>query len=1366
MKRIVSIVISILLLSSLILVPSASAQGNSEVKFISISVNPTPGSVTIGWAEQTASTIYLYRDYIDGAKPIATLKPSDTSYTDKPTPGSHSYSLMVIGKDGHIAGRSSVLPVYVPSLCENPDGTIIKLWINKKKMGVDCETKEIDAEPIIIQSNTFVSIRPIIEAVGGSLGWDGATKSVVVNLPPHSISLSIGKNIATVDGKQIQINENPEIAPIIINSRTMLPFRFIAENLEGEVSWDGAEKRIDILFPLQNEKIIERAMMGMTSLGRSSLGQLVAVKNVSAIDTDNPIDSFAKGAKVLTNANGKTKAVPLLEYSDSIGQPLKLTKLVDWLSIDKNNLKAFKVGFKSNLSSLSDFDTVVLQTSSGNIVDVSFLLAGFDVIPSAHNDNIIQYSICIPTAGTSNKKVAWNISQISMKAMSKFLSIELSNPPGCETCSRVVGNFEMIFENHPTHKLNQADNLSLVLLSSLVDFSFDISNESGMNINLEEGCGFFPGASCPDLESKFTDIHFEMRDLRPANNTSSFSSSSSETKGIFNVSGTGKASWSKDNSGKLAGTDYLSLTIEDSPRPRNIVLNFEKNDHNFGLFKVFALPNLIKLTPSPGIKMAVPILNSPSGRQAGSFGIYGDAILNVTLPQGRPAGWFGSDENGISELRIGFHKIDGSTEFDCPCGESNGIEFVNYKVSQNEGVGRVAFDVRINPDIAFQPKNSDVSIKLVRDGETISTHKVPYSNPRLEIIDETAEPGLFYEYCLKLITNGKETEEYCVDEKLQPNPWLFLLEWTKSPNGSEIQEDVLRGTKSLFAFVVTNISEKELRTELVADSSNDNWDVLFVDNKSPLWLGIPAGESKSLKLSVTPNSSISSGEECLITISAQTGLQKKELTANIRVSAPDCSFEANWEGGGNGIGNDVSPGTDSTKFFIIKNTSAKQQFFIINFEAKQNSENLNSFWSISFKSNRNDEKIYLNPDESINIPIIASPSHGVGEGETIRVKVTVFACGESHILSWKLTCRLMECSFELEWLDKKSNIKTTAETESRWNETFRIWNFSESQGAFTLEIQNEGEPILSFLDQYDITIDSGSFADVVVSFSIPADTRIGESTIIVVVDCGKATEKITRRLNIKKRKDCQFISYWLTSNSDKLSVDMSEDGRVRLQIYVKNQSNSAQLFAIKVDKNKEDWETGYEEGKLRQTFTLNPGEATNNLVIWIEGGKNTKPGDICELTVRLNACRTNEVLACKVTCVEKSDLNANFENKISKLNMKRNDMLEVINRISFTRAGIGRIKLMNYNVKWYNADQDDAYLGTLGEVKNVFSIFKDMPAWDMKYYMPIAILDKMKSQNCKRIKAKLFMTFSLTTEDENKTLITKEFSNIFSIPEN
>ncbi|MCK5744098.1 MAG: copper amine oxidase N-terminal domain-containing protein, partial [Caldisericia bacterium] len=131
-------------------------------------------------------------------------------------------------------------------------------------MGVDCETKEIDAEPIIIQSNTFVSIRPIIEAVGGSLGWDGATKSVVVNLPPHSISLSIGKNIATVDGKQIQINENPEIAPIIINSRTMLPFRFIAENLEGEVSWDGAEKRIDILFPLQNEKIIERAMMGMT----------------------------------------------------------------------------------------------------------------------------------------------------------------------------------------------------------------------------------------------------------------------------------------------------------------------------------------------------------------------------------------------------------------------------------------------------------------------------------------------------------------------------------------------------------------------------------------------------------------------------------------------------------------------------------------------------------------------------------------------------------------------------------------------------------------------------------------------------------------------------------------------------------------------------------------------------------------------------------------------------------------------------------------------------------------------------------------------------------------------------------------------
>ncbi|MEM3872551.1 MAG: copper amine oxidase N-terminal domain-containing protein [Nitrososphaeria archaeon] len=41
---------------------------------------------------------------------------------------------------------------------------------------------------------------------------------------------------------------NPSVYPEIINGRTMLPIRFIAENLGCDVIWDGVNKTIKIIY--------------------------------------------------------------------------------------------------------------------------------------------------------------------------------------------------------------------------------------------------------------------------------------------------------------------------------------------------------------------------------------------------------------------------------------------------------------------------------------------------------------------------------------------------------------------------------------------------------------------------------------------------------------------------------------------------------------------------------------------------------------------------------------------------------------------------------------------------------------------------------------------------------------------------------------------------------------------------------------------------------------------------------------------------------------------------------------------------------------------------------------------------------------
>ena len=58
----------------------------------------------------------------------------------------------------------------------------------------------------------------------------------------NQIILTIGEKAAQVFG-QIKTND---VAPKIVNDRTMLPARFVAENLVADVSWDGDKELVTI----------------------------------------------------------------------------------------------------------------------------------------------------------------------------------------------------------------------------------------------------------------------------------------------------------------------------------------------------------------------------------------------------------------------------------------------------------------------------------------------------------------------------------------------------------------------------------------------------------------------------------------------------------------------------------------------------------------------------------------------------------------------------------------------------------------------------------------------------------------------------------------------------------------------------------------------------------------------------------------------------------------------------------------------------------------------------------------------------------------------------------------------------------------
>jgi len=128
---------------------------------------------------------------------------------------------------------------------------IISLYVGKTTYYVNDVKKELDAAPIIRESRTLLPIRAVIEALGGTIDWDAKEQKVTINFKGSTIELWIGKNTARVNGENKLIDTtNPKVTPVIIPpGRTMLPIRFIAENLGCLVGWDDALREVKITYP-------------------------------------------------------------------------------------------------------------------------------------------------------------------------------------------------------------------------------------------------------------------------------------------------------------------------------------------------------------------------------------------------------------------------------------------------------------------------------------------------------------------------------------------------------------------------------------------------------------------------------------------------------------------------------------------------------------------------------------------------------------------------------------------------------------------------------------------------------------------------------------------------------------------------------------------------------------------------------------------------------------------------------------------------------------------------------------------------------------------------------------------------------------
>jgi hypothetical protein len=96
-----------------------------------------------------------------------------------------------------------------------------------------------ESDPVIVNERTMVPMRKIFETLGATVDWDGSARTVSAAIGDTSLRLSIGSDIAYVNGEEIRL----DAAPFIQNDITFVPLRFVSEASGAEVQWDDALRR-------------------------------------------------------------------------------------------------------------------------------------------------------------------------------------------------------------------------------------------------------------------------------------------------------------------------------------------------------------------------------------------------------------------------------------------------------------------------------------------------------------------------------------------------------------------------------------------------------------------------------------------------------------------------------------------------------------------------------------------------------------------------------------------------------------------------------------------------------------------------------------------------------------------------------------------------------------------------------------------------------------------------------------------------------------------------------------------------------------------------------------------------------------------
>ncbi len=119
--------------------------------------------------------------------------------------------------------------------------------------------------PVIVEGRTLVPLRSVFEALGATVSWDNDTRSVTSVKGDVTITLAVDSKEMTVNGTVKTL----DVPAQIMNDRTMVPVRAVAEAFGANVNWDNETRTVVITTVVDEttpDVVVKQAMDALFAL--------------------------------------------------------------------------------------------------------------------------------------------------------------------------------------------------------------------------------------------------------------------------------------------------------------------------------------------------------------------------------------------------------------------------------------------------------------------------------------------------------------------------------------------------------------------------------------------------------------------------------------------------------------------------------------------------------------------------------------------------------------------------------------------------------------------------------------------------------------------------------------------------------------------------------------------------------------------------------------------------------------------------------------------------------------------------------------------------------------------------------------------